>query len=411
VKSVEIANNVFRLGVNIEPGNLFEGIWSIPDGTSINSYVVKGDKTAVIDLTQDKDDFPGSITSQMDEIGIGPANIDYIIVNHMEPDHSGWLREFHGKNPEMKVFCTKKAVPLVKEFCGITENVHAIEDGEILDLGSGKTLQFFETPNIHWPETMMTYLVEEKILFSCDAFGSYGKVDDNAVFDDQLSNDQHEFFEKEALRYYANIVATFSTFVERGLAKLRALAIDMICPSHGIIWRENPSVIVKRYARYASYYKGPACPEITVIWGSMYGNTAKLVTEVIKGIRSEKVPVHQYRVPEDDIGFILADAWRSAGIVLGMPTYEYQMFPPMAHVIDDFNRKKVQNKKAFRFGSYGWSGGAEKELGAATEKLNWEFLESVEWQGAPGEEELRKAYERGKELAILVKEFAGDKCD
>ncbi|MBF9016216.1 MULTISPECIES: FprA family A-type flavoprotein [unclassified Oceanispirochaeta] len=411
MKSVEISKDVYRLGVNIEPGNLFEGIWAIPDGTSINSYIVKGDKTAVIDLTQDKDDFPGSLSSQMKGIGVSPENIDYIIVNHMEPDHTGWLGEFRKQNPEMMIYCSKKAVPLVEQFCGITENVHAVEDGEILDLGQGKTLQFFETPNIHWPETIMTYLQEDKILFACDAFGSYGKVDDSAVFDDQLSDDQHEFFEKEALRYYANIVASFSVFVERGLKKLEGLDIKMICPSHGIIWRENPSVIVERYARYASYLKGPACPEITVIWGSMYGNTAKLVTEVIKGIRSEKVPVHQYRVPEDDIGFILADAWRSAGIVLGMPTYEYQMFPPMAHVIDDFNRKKVQNKKAFRFGSFGWSGGAEKELGIATEKLKWEFLESVEWQGAPGEEELKKAYQRGKELAVLVKEFAGKGCD
>ena len=409
MKAVEMVQGIYHLGVNIEPGVLFEGIWSIPDGTSINSYIVKGEKIAIIDLTQDMADFPGALTSQMEALGVTPDNIDYIIVNHMEPDHSGWLGEFRKKNPAMEVFCTKKAVPLVKAFAGVEENVHAIEDGETLNLGGGKILQFFETPNIHWPETMMAYEQSERILFSCDAFGSYGKVED-AVFDDQLSDDEHAFFEKEALRYYANIVASFSTFVERGLKKLEDLDIRMIAPSHGIIWRENPSVIVERYARYASYLKGPACPEITVIWGSMYGNTQQLVTEVIKGIRSEKVPVHQYRVPEDDIGFILADAWKSAGIVLGMPTYEYQMFPPMAHVIDDFNRKKVQNKKAFRFGSFGWSGGAEKELGAATEKLKWEFLESVEWQGAPGEEEKKKAYERGRELARLVKEFASGNC-
>ena len=373
MKTVELADGIYRLGVNIEPGNLFEGIWSIPDGTSINSYIVRGDKTAIIDLTQDQDDFTGSISAQMAALNVSPDNIDYIIVNHMEPDHSGWLRDFRQMNPEMEVYCSKKAVPLLKEFCAVVDNVHAIEDGEILDLGQGKILQFFDTPNIHWPETMMTYEQGQKILFSCDAFGSYGKVED-AVFDDQLSDDQHEFFEKEALRYYANIVASFSTFVERGLKKLEGLEIDMIAPSHGVIWRENPSIIVDRYARYASYLKGPACPEVTVIWGSMYGNTQQLVTEVIKGIRSEKVPVHQYRVPEDDIGFILADAWKSAGIVLGMPTYEYQMFPPMAHVIDDFKRKKVQNKKAFRFGSYGWSGGAEKSSELLPRNLTGSFL-------------------------------------
>jgi flavorubredoxin len=329
----------------------------------------------------------------------------------MEPDHTGWLGEYRKKNPRMTIYCSKKSASLLGEFCGIRENLHPVEEGEILDLGQGKILQFFDTPHIHWPETMMTYLQREKILFTCDAFGSYGKVDDQVVFDDQLSDDEHRFFEKEALRYYANIMASFSGFVEKGLKKLAPLDIDMICPSHGIIWRENPSVIVERYARYASYLKGPACPEITVIWGSMYGNTGKLVGDVIRGIRSEKVAVHQYRVPEDDIGFILAHAWGSAGLVLGMPTYEYKMFPPMAHVIDDFNRKKVQNKKVFRFGSFGWSGGAEKEFARATETLNWECLESLEWQGAPGEEERNKAYKRGKELALLVKEFTRNSCD
>ena len=224
-----MAEGIYRLGVNIEPGKLFEGIWKIPDGTSINSYVVKGDKTALIDLTQDMDDFPGTLTAQMADAGVSAENIDYIIVNHMEPDHSGWLMDFRKKNPSMEIFCTKKAVPLVREFCGIEENVHAIADGELLDLGKGKVLQFFETPNIHWPETMMTYEQSEKILFSCDAFGSYGRVDD-AVFDDQLSDDEHDFFEKEALRYYANIVASFSVFVERGLKKTGGPGHQDDCP-------------------------------------------------------------------------------------------------------------------------------------------------------------------------------------
>ncbi len=404
-----MTDGVYRLGVNItEPDYLFEGIWPIPDGTSINSYLIKGEKTAVIDLTQDIADFPKQLIDQMEGGGFDPAKIDFIIVNHMEPDHTGWLRNYHELNKNAAIYCTKKSVPLIEQFCGITENVHAIKDGETLDLGLGKVLTFFETPNVHWPETMMSWLGGDGILFSCDGFGSYGSVEE-AVFDDQCSQEQLEFYEREALRYYANIVASFSTFVERAIKKLTEAKLDikMIAPSHGIIWREEPEKIIGDYLRYAGYMNGPAEPEITVVYGSMYGNTAEMLNSVVRGIRSEKVPVHIHRVPKAGMGFILADAWKSAGLVLGMPTYEYRMFPPMAHVIDDLLRKKVGNKKAFRFGSFGWSGGAQKELEELTAKAKWDFIDPVEWQGAPSKENLEEGYNRGRELARLVKEFAG----
>ena len=219
MRATKMVEGVYRMGVNLtDPDYLFEGIWPIPDGTSINAYMVKGEKTAVIDLTQDIADFPQILLKQMEGSGFDPEKIDYIIVNHMEPDHSGWLRGYRQVNPDAKIFCTKKAVPLVEQFAGITENVHGIADGETLDLGGGKVLTFFETPNVHWPETMMTWLDSEGILFACDGFGSYGKVGE-AVFDDQLSQEQFEFYEREALRYYANIVASFSTFVERAIKK------------------------------------------------------------------------------------------------------------------------------------------------------------------------------------------------
>ena len=408
MKATKMADGVYRLGVNItEPDYLFEGIWPIPDGTSINAYMVKGEKTAVIDLTQDTAGFPHMLQDQMEDCGFDPTKIDCIVVNHMEPDHSGWLRSYREINPEAVIYCTKKAVPLVEQFSGITDRVHAVEDGETLDLGGGKVLTFFEMPNVHWPETMMTWLESEGILFSCDGFGSYGSVDE-AVFDDQCSQEKLEFYEREALRYYANIVASFSTFVERAIKKAMdaGLSIKMIAPSHGIIWREEPGKIINDYIRYAGYMKGPAEPEITVVYGSMYGNTAEMLNSVVQGIRSEKVPVHIHRVPKADMGFILADAWKSAGLVLGMPTYEYRMFPPMAHVIDDLLRKKVGNKKVFRFGSFGWSGGAQKELETLTEKAKWDFIEPVEWQGAPSDAAIEQGYERGRELARAVKAFS-----
>ncbi len=403
MKAIELADGVFRLSVNIEGSDLFEGIWPIPDGVSLNAYIVRGDKIALIDLVRDWNDAAAKLQRQLASQSISITDIDYLILNHLEPDHTGWLREIRTLNPNMEIITTEKGVALVKTFFHIHDGLRAVKSGDTLPLGQGKELVFEEIPNVHWPETMATYEKSSQILFSCDAFGSYGSIGD-AVFDDQLSQKEYEFLEEESLRYYANIVSSFSVFVERAIKKLANLPIRIIAPSHGIIWRGNPQIIIDRYVKYASYLNGPAEPEITLVWGSMYGNTRKVVNKVVEGIRSEGIPVHIYRVPNENISYILASAWKSTGIVLGMPTYEYKMFPPMAHVIDMFERKHVQNKKVFRFGSFGWSGGAQKECDAITQKLNWEFLEPVEWQGAPDDSVLDRAFAQAKALARSVKE-------
>jgi flavorubredoxin len=406
MKATKIADGIYRLGVNLAGDLLFEGMWPIPNGVSINSYVVQGDKTALIDLVENVGEKPAEFEEALASVPLNPRQIDYLVVNHMEPDHTGWIAEFYKKNPNLEFYITTKGAWVLKAFCGIENNVHTVKTGDILDLGGGKKLTFYEAPNVHWPETMVTYENSSKILFSCDAFGSYGAITD-AVFDDQLSSEQYDFFLEEALRYYANIVAGFSIFVEKAIGLLKNLEIKVIAPSHGIIWRENPRAIIDVYTRFARYMNGPAEPEITVIWSSMYGNTEKVVGAMIQGARGEGIPVHVYRTPEDNVGFILASAWKSAGLIIGMPTYEYGMFPPMAWVLDMFARKKVMNKKALRFGSFGWSGGAQRELETITEKLKWDFMDPVEWQGAPSEEVMNLAATRSRELAAKIKaEFA-----
>jgi len=379
-----IADDIYRLSVNIEDKDyLFEGIWPIPHGISINGYLIKAEKNVLIDLTQDIFDFPQEFTQQMGGVALTVEDIDILVVNHMEPDHSGWLREFCQRNSKAVIYCTKKAVPLLNAFAGVlAERAIAITDGMVLEVGDYE-LQFFDTPNIHWPETMMTYERKRKILFACDAFGSYGSIGEDAIFDDQVPRERFAFFEEETLRYYANIVATFSPFVLKGLEKLGGLEIKMICPSHGIIWRDNPAVIVERYKRYAGYGKGPAEREVTVVWSSMYGNTGQMLDLVTETLRRRNIPARVFQVPGDEIGAILASAWKSAGLIFGMPTYEYKMFPPMAHVIEELMVKKVTNKKVFRFGSFGWSGGAQKDFETKTEKAGWDRLGHYEWQGAP----------------------------
>jgi flavorubredoxin len=394
---------IHRVYARIGSRDLFEGIWPIEHGVLLNSYVVQGSKaTAFIDLVKDWEGAVGEVESQLESLGLSFSDIDYLVLNHMEPDHTGSLRVLCKKNPNMKILCTKKAVPLVDAFYGVRDNVQAVASGESIDLG-GKTLVFEETPNIHWPETMMTYVPEDGILFSCDAFGSFGQYDH--CFDDELTEAEWELLIPETERYYANIVSSFSQFVTRGIQKLADLEIKMVAPSHGIVWRKEPFRVINHYSRLAEYMNGPAEPEITFVWSSMYGNTAALVPIIKEAIEEEGVKVHLHEVPKEHASHVLASAWRSSGLVIGMPTYEYRMFPPMYHILDVLDRSHVNNRKVMRFGSFGWSGGAQKQFDPIVQALKWDCLGVVEYQGAPSDEDKKKAIEVAKALAASVKEW------
>ncbi|AEF83875.1 metallo-beta-lactamase family protein [Treponema primitia ZAS-2] len=405
MKAHKISDSVYCLHADIEAPDLFEGIWPIPQGVSLNSYMVKGDKIALIDLIRDWGGAPKQLEEAMSDVGIRFDQVDYLILNHLEPDHTGWLREFRQKSPKAEIISTAKGINLVKSFYKIEDGLRAVKDGETLDLGKGKVLTFREAPNIHWPETMVTWDGESGTLFPCDAFGSYRALGDR-IFDDEFSPAEHEVFEKECLRYYANIVASFSVFVVKAVEKLAGLDIKCIAPSHGIVWRKSPKTIIDRYLKYASYAKGPAEKEIAIVWGSMYGNTKQGVDAVARGIESEGVPYSLHRIPDESVSFALADVYKSSGLVIAMPTYEYAMFPPMSNVLDIFRRKHITGKTVLRIGSWGWVGGAKKDYEAAIEPLKWTSLESKEWAGAPTEEEVLALEEKGRELARAVKLLA-----
>jgi flavorubredoxin len=404
MKAYSIADFIYGIHADIETTDLFEGIWPIPQGVSLNSYVVKGEKIALIDLFRDWSDASGQLEKALVSAGLDFGLIDYLILNHLEPDHTGWLREFREKNPRAEILATAKGINLVKSFYHIDRGLRAVKDGDTLDLGEGKTLTFFETPNIHWPETMVTWEPRSGSVLSCDAFGSFGALGDR-IFDDEFTPEELDFFEKETLRYYANIVSSFSVFVERGIQKLAGLPVRVVAPSHGMVWRKNPKTIIDRYLRYAAYAKGPAEKEIAVIWGSMYGNTKQGLDAVIRGIESQGVPYSIHRVPDENVSWVLADAYKSAGLVLAMPTYEYAMFPPMAYVLDIFRRKHIYGKTVLRIGSWGWVGGAKKEYDAAIEGLKWTSRDALEWAGAPNAGDLAALEEAGRNLAKAIKEI------
>lgn len=404
MKAVTVVEGIYRVAAQIkEKGLLFEGTWPISNGIMLDSYIVKGsNKIALIDLVKDWDGAVDSLARQITSLGLKVADIDYIVINHMEPDHTGDLINFVAKNPTVQIYCSPKSVPLIKAFYNIEENIHAIADGETLDLG-GKTLSFHLTPNVHWPETMMTFAEEDHVLFSCDAFGSYGNYD--SPFDDQLTEEEKKTLPSDMERYYSNIISSFSPFVLRALDKVAPLGIKFICPSHGIMWRDDVDCVLSWYQKLASYDKGPQEKEITLVFSSMYGNTEALVDSFKKGVESvDGVKLHIIRVPQTHVSFVLEKAWRSSGLIIGMPTYKYKMFPPMYNVLDEIERSHIVKRKIIRFGSYGWSGGAEKQFTPFVDSLKLDYMGAVEFQGAPCEAEEKKAFDLAVKMATAIKE-------
>jgi anaerobic nitric oxide reductase flavorubredoxin len=408
--AARVTDGIYRLSANGGIGILFESMWPLPHGVAMNSYLVKGKETAIIDGVCGWDGVPETLFAQLKDLDIELKDIRYVILNHLEPDHTGWLEPFFKLHDGFQLIASAKGLELVRSFYGFEKNLAAVADGDNLDLGDGKKLLFKEIPNVHWPETIATFETGSRTLLPCDLYGSFGSMEQAGAFDDQLDEQQLVFFEEEASRYYSNILATFSSSVGRAIDKLEALEPRIIAPAHGLVWRENPDRIVQLYRRHVGYALGRAEVEITLIWGSMYGMTERAVEAVVQGIREENVPVHAFRVPQDHISYILAAAWRSSGIVLAAPTYEYRMFPPMAAALDELGRKKVVRKKAFSFGSYGWSGGAQKELEEIAERfrMKWDFAEPYEFAGAPTERDLEELRKRGRSFAAEMKSMGGE---
>jgi len=405
MSAIEIKPGISWIGVNVRSHDLFEGLWPIPDGVSLNSYLVKGEKTAIVDLVREWSGSSSSFLHQLHSAGVEPQDVDYVIANHLEPDHSEFLQNFRRMAPQAMILASPKGVELMAALCGVTEGVRAVQDGEELDLGNGKKLVFAHVPFVHWPDTMVSYEPNSGVLFSCDAFGGFGALK-GILFDDQVHPADEAFYYAEMLRYYANIVANFSKMVLRAIDKLAGLQINVIAPSHGLVWRKNPGEVINRYIKFAGYSSGKAEKGITLLWSSMYGNT-KLVTDaVMRGVAREGVPMEVFEVPLANESYILASAFKNRGIVVGAPTYEVGMFPPMAHTLDSIVRKKMTYKRALRYGSFGWSGGAQKEFDAVCDQLKWEQAPGLEFRGAPTVDDLHKAEDMAAGFARMIRDEA-----
>jgi anaerobic nitric oxide reductase flavorubredoxin len=274
-----------------------------------------------------------------------------------------------------------------------------VNDGDTLKLGK-RNLNFILTPFLHWPETIMTYDPSDRILFSCDAFGSYGAIR-GALFDDESKS--RDFYLKEALRYYVNILANFSPRVLAAIETLKGLPTDIVAPSHGLIWRKNIPLILDLYKKWAECANGVTEPGVTLIYGSMYGNTEIVMNAVAEGIAAEGVSLDIFDVSRNHVSYILPSLWTKRGVMIGAPTYEVSLFPTMAEVLNMAAHKRIQHKKAAYFGSYGWSGGALKGVKKIVEPLKWEIVDSFEFIGSPTKEDFATAKEFGRKFAQLVK--------
>jgi anaerobic nitric oxide reductase flavorubredoxin len=394
---VEIKADCYWIGVNDRTTDLFEGLWPISqEGISYNAYLINDRKKAIIDLTKSfkADEF----FAQIDEIA-DISQLDYIIINHMEPDHTGMVNTMRKIAPGATILGSEKTVRMLGSFFGITDNVQVVTDGQTISLGE-RTLQFLYTPFVHWPETMMTYETSHGILFSCDGFGGYGALQ-GAIFDDECRD--FDFYQREALRYFANIVAKFSRNVLTAIDKLKDVPVSIVAPSHGLIWRKQPDHIIELYKQWSGFATGNTEAGVTLVYGSMYGNTEAMMNAVAQGISKAGVQVEVFDAARTHASYILPSLWTKRGVVVGAPTYETTLFPPVAHVLDIAVHKGVRNKTAALFGSYGWSGGAQRGIRNIIERAKWEVVDSFEFIGTPTREDLKRGEEFGLAFAEHIK--------
>jgi flavorubredoxin len=298
----------------------------------------------------------------------------------------------------MQIVGNKKTMDLLAHFYGISENVRVVEDGDSLELGRCR-LKFFLTPMVHWPETMMTYEETYRILFSGDAFGGFGALDDG-IFDDEIGD--LAYYEDEMLRYFTNVIGKYSLMVQKALPKIRDLDIGMVASTHGPVWRKRPRYAIELYDRWSRY---EAEEGVVIVYASMYGNTERMMEAVAHSLTSEGTGrIKVCNISRVHPSYILSDVWRFRAIVLGSPTYNTTLFPLMDHFIRLLENKTLKGRIAGVFGTYGWSGGAVKELTDFVARMKWELVEPVvEVKCSPAEEGLERCEVLGSNIAKRLK--------
>lgn len=365
-KPIEVTEDIFYVGVNDRTKHLFESLWPLPQGVSYNSYIIRDEKTVLIDTVDIcySDLFMRKIRSVL-----GDNPIDYLVVNHMEPDHSGSIEFLVSKYPDIQIVGNKRTLEMLKGFYGIVDNVVEVKDLDELSLGK-RTLQFYMTPMVHWPETMMTYVRETRTLFSADAFGTFGTLD-GGVLDMQLCPERYR---DEMIRYYSNIVGKFASPVQTALKKLANVGIDAICSTHGPVWTipENIADVIALYDRLSRY---DAEEGLVIAYGSMYGHTEELA-EIIaceaaeNGVKS----IVMHNVSKSHESDILRDAFKYKGLIIGSPTYNNKLYPAVDSLVSALQNRNLKNRFFGYFGSFTWADATARQLEAFAGAMEFEVV-------------------------------------
>lgn len=366
-------------------------------GSSYNSYLIRDQKTVLVDTAWKPydEEFVANLKKEIDL-----RQIDAIVMNHNEIDHSGALPALLREIPGTPVYCTKKGEAILRGMYHQDWNYVNVKTGDVLDLGETQ-LHFIEAPMLHWPDTMFSYLTGENILFSTDAFGQHFASEE--LFDDTCDLDTAL---REALKYYANIITMFNPMAMRKLKEIAGinLPVRMICPSHGVIWRRDPQRIFKLYEQWAANYQEN---QITVIYDTMWNSTRHMADAIVKGMTEADptVVVKELNCARTDKSDIITEVMKSKGIIVGSPTINNGLSYYTAGILELIHGCKFKNKKAAAFGSYGWSGESPKQITASLEHSGFTIVQEglgVNWN--PDQDKLAACEQFGRDF---VKAFAG----
>ena len=361
----EILPGIHYVGVNDRTTTRFEALWSLPMGVSYNAYLAVGEKIALIDTVEEA--FGSRLEANIRE-AVGERKIDYLVVNHMEPDHSSSITALRRIYPGIEIVGNAKTLQMIEGFYGIAGGTVEVKEGDTLDLGGGKTLSFHMIPMVHWPETMVTWCAGDRTLFSGDAFGTFGALD-GGITDSQVEADRYW---DEMRRYYACIVGKYGGPVQKALQKVRTLPVGTICSTHGPVWQREIPRVMDIYDKL-SRYEGE--PGVVVAYASMYGNTEQMAERIARELAAEGVgPIRVYNLSYADPSVVLRDVFRFDTLIVGGPTYNGNLFPPVAELLDRIAARCVPQRKFGWFGSFCWAGASVRLLGEFAQKMKWEPL-------------------------------------
>jgi len=385
----EISQNIFWVGARDWNRRLFDALIPLPRGTTYNAYVVVGqNKKALIDTVNPG--FEKELDERIRQI-TDPAELDYVIMNHAEPDHAGSIPYMMDLSSKAKLVTSRRGAKMAHTFYHVPETrIKAVADGETIDLG-GKTLRFIEAPMLHWPETMFTYVPENKVLFPCDFFGAHVA---EGLYDDEVE-DLIPFAQK----YFGEIMMPFSLMAQKALEKIRPLPIEMIAPSHGPI-HKNVERIMGPYRRWS---KGETKQKAIIVYVSMWKSTEKLIQPMVETLASEGIETATHNLAVADIGDVAKDLVDSRAIVLGTPTVLTGAHPLAVYAAYLVKALKPPAKYAVVLSSYGWGGGAVKHVQEVLGPTKMEIVGAIDINGPPTEDNIKQVVGLAKTLAKKIK--------